>query len=83
MVRGIIAKTMAARKELCALDGIVGRVENHGNHRTSKKVAQILETLAAAFGAEKGAVAAGTAKVKREAPATSTAAWRQACVVHV
>ncbi|KAL1411518.1 Methionine aminopeptidase 1D, chloroplastic/mitochondrial [Vanrija albida] len=74
LVRGIIAKTMATRKDLYLLDGIVGCVDNHGNDRTSKKVAQILETLAAAFKLEKGAVSAGKAKgtVKREGPAATT-----------
>lgn len=58
-MRGIIAKVMATRKELYFLDGIKGCVDNHGNDRTSKKVVQILETLAAAFKLEKGAVRAG------------------------
>ncbi|WOO80828.1 uncharacterized protein LOC62_03G004356 [Vanrija pseudolonga] len=59
LVRGIINKTMATRKDLYVLEGILGCVDNHGNDRTSKKVVQILETLAAAFNLEKGAVRAG------------------------
>ncbi|KAL1411519.1 hypothetical protein Q8F55_002480 [Vanrija albida] len=74
-VQFIIAHVNASRKQMYALDGIVGRVDSHGNDRTSRAVTRILEKLAVEYGLDKDIVKHRNTKGKgkREAPASASA----------